>query len=143
MFVRRTHARCIEELGQLYTSIVSSWIEEDVRTTKEGESAGEDGYRVFTPAFHKAARARMLALRVKLNASKTTIFQSSYEPSLRGEWPQDQYLHLLMLQLGLLQALGQLGQALIRLEPEWRRQLVQDTAFLNQPLVRKRHFDLA
>ncbi|BGP73444.1 hypothetical protein NBRC10513v2_006855 [Rhodotorula toruloides] len=135
VFVRRTHARCIEELGQLYTSIVSSWIEEDVRTTKEGESAGEDGYRVFTPAFHKAARARMLALRVKLNASKTTIFQSSYEPSLRGEWPQDQYLHLLMLQLGLLQALGQLGQALIRLEPEWRRQLVQDTAFLNQPLI--------
>ncbi|BGP35025.1 hypothetical protein JCM10296v2_006855 [Rhodotorula toruloides] len=135
VLVRRTHARCIEELGQLYTSIVSSWIEEDVRTTKEGESAGEDGYRVFTPAFRKAARARMLALRVKLNASKTTIFQSSYEPSLRGEWPQEQYLHLLMLQLGLLQALGQLGQALIRLQSEWRRQLVQDTAFLNQPLI--------
>ncbi|EMS18110.1 uncharacterized protein RHTO_06690 [Rhodotorula toruloides NP11] len=135
VLVRRTHARCIEELGQLYTSIVSSWIEEDVRATKEGESAGEDGYRVFTPAFRKAARARMLALRVKLNGSKTTIFQSSYEPSLRGEWPQDQYLHLLTLQLGLLQALGQLGQALLRLEPEWRRQLVQDTAFLNQPLI--------
>ncbi|GEM12833.1 fusaric acid resistance-like protein [Rhodotorula toruloides] len=135
VFVRRTHARCIEELGQLYTSIVSSWIEEDVRSTKEGESAGEDGYHVFTPSYRKAARARMLALRVKLNASKPTIFQSSYEPSLRGEWPQDQYLHLLMLQLGLLQALGQLGQALVRLDPQWRRQLVQDTAFLNQPLI--------
>lgn len=129
VFVRRTHARCIEELGQLYTSIVSSWIEEDIR----GAQADD---RVFTQGYRKAARARMLSLRVKLNASKANIVQSSYEPSLRGDWPQDQYMHVLMLQLGLLQALGQLGQALIRLDPEWRRQLVQDTAFLNQPLVR-------
>lgn len=54
---------------------------------------------------------------------------------MKGDWPKQEYFRLLRLQLALLQALGQLGQALVRLEPKWRKRIVQETAFLNQPLV--------
>lgn len=78
----------------------------------------------------------MLALRVKLNSTAAAIEQSGYEVSLRGDFPKDQYSALLALQLQMLQALGLLGQALVRMSTEWRRALVHETSFLNGALVR-------
>jgi hypothetical protein len=127
--VRRTHATCINELGRLYTTIVSSWIQESAADS-DTESTP------FSPTAQKTARARMLALRVKLNSTAAAIEQAGYEVGLRGDFPADEYTALLALQLQMLQALGLLGQALVRMSPEWRLALVHETAFLNQPLVR-------
>ncbi|GAA5980157.1 hypothetical protein JCM11641_006931 [Rhodosporidiobolus odoratus] len=132
LLVRRTHATCIHELGRLYTLIISAWLKEEHSlpdSTVEATSSG------FSPAAREAARARMLAVRVKLNATQPAILQASWEISLRGDWPKEEHSQLLTLQLGMLQALAQLGQALVRLSPEWRRALVHETAFLNQPLI--------
>ena len=86
-------------------------------------------YAVLTPP-------SLAAPAVKLNSSRIAIEQAAFEPSLRGDWPKDNYTRLLTLQLALLQALAQLAQALIRLDHTWRERLVHETAFLNQPLVR-------
>lgn len=147
--VRRTHAKCLEQLGRVYAAITTLWVEEQRRaerglpakpeesfdsTTKAG--AAVDAAAPFGLASQKAAMARMFAIRNKLNSTKVANLQASFELTLRGDWPQAEYFRLLRLQLALLQALGQLGLALARLEPNWRRQLVHETAFLNQPLVR-------
>ncbi|GAA5938678.1 hypothetical protein JCM1841_000639 [Sporobolomyces salmonicolor] len=124
--VRLTHSTCISELGRIYTGIISAWLGEE----QSGASASG-----FSLSAQKAARARMLALRLKLNSSRVSILQSTYEISLRGDWPKPEYLDLLRIQLHLLQALGQVGHALVRLDSGWRRKLLNTTAFLNQPLI--------
>ncbi|GAA5844609.1 hypothetical protein JCM11251_002242 [Rhodosporidiobolus azoricus] len=139
LLVRRTHATCMHELGRIYTIIISEWLREEQRYRPQEDQAPSSslpsGAGSFSPALRKTARARMLALRVKLNSTRAAIVQAPYEISLRGDWPEDEYLRLLTLELALLQALAQLGQALVRLAPEWRRALVNETAFLNQPLI--------
>ncbi|GAA5877972.1 hypothetical protein JCM3774_004770 [Rhodotorula dairenensis] len=147
--VRRTHAKCLEQLGRVYAAITTLWVEEQ-RLADRGrggskhdqsfDSATKAGTAVdaaapFGQASQKAAMARMFAIRNKLNSTKVANLQASFELTLRGDWPQAEYFRLLRLQLALLQALGQLGLALARLEPNWRKQLVHETAFLNQPLV--------
>ncbi|GAA5916631.1 hypothetical protein JCM5296_002963 [Sporobolomyces johnsonii] len=124
--VRLTHSTCISELGRIYTGIISAWL---------GEEQSSESASGFSLSAQKAARARMLALRLKLNSSRVSILQSTYEISLRGDWPKSEYLDLLRIQLHLLQALGQVGHALVRLDSEWRRKLLNTTAFLNQPLI--------
>ncbi|GAA5846614.1 hypothetical protein JCM3766R1_005784, partial [Sporobolomyces carnicolor] len=83
----------------------------------------------------KAARAKMLALRLKLNSSRIAIVQSTYEVNLKGDFPKQDWLEMFRVQLHLLQALGQVGHALVRLDKVWRKRLVVSTAFLNQPLI--------
>ncbi|GAA5952078.1 hypothetical protein JCM10213_005355 [Rhodosporidiobolus nylandii] len=132
--VRRTHATCIQEIGRVHSLIVSAWMREE-QDRADPATSRNTASTPFSPAAQKAARARLLALRVKLNATRAAILQSGYEISLRGDWPAGEYSQLLTLQLALLQALAQLGQALVRLSPEWRKALVHETAFLNQPLI--------
>lgn len=144
--VRRTHATCLDQLGRVYAAITTLWIEEqqldDELTAKEAHSLSTAGYSTVEEtaatslATQRAARARIIAIRRKLNGAKVTADQAVFEFSLRGDWPIEEYRRLLRFQLGLLQSLSQLGQALVRLKPKWRKRLVQETAFLNQPLVR-------
>lgn len=143
--VRRTHAKCLEQLGRVYAAITTLWVEEQRRedrlrakqvdsfdsTTKNDSSDAAP----FGQASQKAAQARMFAIRNKLNSTKVANLQAAFDLTFRGDWPQAEYFRLMRLQLALLQALAQLGLALARLEPEWRKQLVHQTAFLNQPLV--------
>ncbi|KAK4052703.1 hypothetical protein OIV83_001990 [Microbotryomycetes sp. JL201] len=139
--VRRTHATCINEIGRLYAAIISGWISEDRHDEEmtEDEPLMKDSEAKSRSAFgqhvEKAARARILAVYLKLNGSHQHIVESAYEPSLRGDWPQAEYLELLQAQLTLLQAVGQIESGLLRLEPEWRRQLTHATAFLHSELV--------
>ncbi|GAA6043841.1 hypothetical protein JCM8097_007230 [Rhodosporidiobolus ruineniae] len=136
VLVRRTHATCIHELGRVYTFIISAWLREELEPNSSSSMVAEEAEGGgFSPTARKAARARMLALRVKLNTTRVAIVQAPYEVSLRGDWPKEEYHALLSLQLQLLQALAQLGQALVRLDPEWRKALVHETAFLNQALI--------
>ncbi|GAA6063210.1 hypothetical protein JCM10212_006843 [Sporobolomyces blumeae] len=129
VYVRKTHATTIQALGRVYTGILSAWVRDSATT-------GDDkDVEAFSKPAQNAARAKLLALRVKLNASKIAIIQSKYEVSLRGDWPQDEYFELFRIQMHLLQALSQVGHCLSRLDPVWRRRLVTTTAFLKQPLV--------
>ncbi|GAA5970998.1 hypothetical protein JCM8115_004766 [Rhodotorula mucilaginosa] len=141
--VRRTHATCLEQLGRVYAAITTLWIEEqqldDDFVAKEDRSSGAgkstDEVAPTSLATQRAARARIIAIRRKLNGAKLTAEQAVFELSLRGDWPVAEYKRLLRYQLGLLQSLSQLGRALVRLEPRWRKRLVHETAFLNQPLI--------
>lgn len=141
--VRRTHATCIHEIGRLYGAIISGWISEELKSrpakSAEEKVNNQDDHlpssSISSLAIQHAARARMLALWNKLNSTRERIRQSAYEPSLRGDWPQEEYTRLLDVQLQLVQALAQLGSALTRLGPGWRRVLVRRTAFLNCNLV--------
>lgn len=146
--VRRTHAKCLEQLGRVYAAITTLWVEEQRREdrlrAKQVDSfdstSKDDSLEVapFGQASQKAAQARMFAIRNKLNSTKVANVQAAFDLTFRGDWPQAEYFRLMRLQLALLQALAQLGLALTRLEPEWRKQLVHQTAFLNQPLVSPR-----
>lgn len=156
--VRRTHATCIDEIGRLYSAIVSGWILEETESPHCRKNLKEEGKEIdsdrfgsdkheraeqasvhlsspFSLAVQKAARGRMLALWTKLNGTRARIIQSTYEPSSRGDWPREEYTRLLDTQLQLAQALAQLGSSLTRLGPRWRRILVRRTAFLNPNLV--------
>ncbi|GAA5916520.1 hypothetical protein JCM6882_003571 [Rhodosporidiobolus microsporus] len=139
LLVRRTHATCLNELGRLYTLIISEWLREEQRfrhlPPSEAPLEETPSSSGFSPAVRKAGRARMLAVRVKLNSTRAAIVQAGYEISLQGDWKAEENSQLLTLELALLQALAQLAQALVRLSPEWRRALVHETAFLNPPLI--------
>ena len=125
-FVRRTLATCIDSTGRVYSGIISAWLSE--------ESAENDS-SVWTESTKKQARARMLAIHSTLNNCKVSIVQSSYEVSLRGDWPKDQYLRLLAAQLTIIQSLAQLALSLTKLDRRWRQALVRQTAFLNPNLI--------
>ncbi|KAK4057506.1 hypothetical protein OIO90_001575 [Microbotryomycetes sp. JL221] len=147
--VRRTHATCIHELGRLYAAVISGWLSEDRHDDEQddytvmGEKSGHaenkrEGVQLhsaYSAQVEKAARARMLAVYLKLNGSRLNIIQSSFELSLKGDWPRDDYLQLLEAQLTLVQAVAQLEAALMRLEPSWRKQLTRSTVFLHNELV--------
>lgn len=137
LLVRRTHATCIDRIGRMYAATLSAWLSEERHDAAElnGTELPEEHPSVFTESLQKSARSSMLAVWVKINGSKAAILQSSYELSLRGDWPRREYLHLLETQLGLVQSIAQLGSALTRLDPAWRRTLVRSTAFLNPNLV--------
>lgn len=134
--VRRTHATCIQELARVYTLVISAWLREE-RYDQVVAASGVAGAGPvpFAPAQQKRARERMLALRLKLNDNRIAVMQASYELSLRGDYPKGPHMLLVTTQFVLLQALSQLGQALVRLDSKWRTQLVHRTAFLNQPLI--------
>lgn len=135
--VRRTHATSIQELSQIYSAILSAWLNEDAhgKGHSEDTASSETSPSIFNAATEKAARARMLSLRAKLNASKLHILQSTYELTLRGDWPKEEYMRILQLELNLMGSLAQLGQALKRLGPEDRRIIARRTAFLNPALI--------
>ncbi|GAA6009109.1 hypothetical protein JCM11491_005752 [Sporobolomyces phaffii] len=133
VLVRRTHATTISELGKVYANILSAWIREGKLPDKA--DADEPTSSAFTSHASKAARAKMLALRLKLNSSRIATIQSTYEVNLKGDFPKEEYLELFRIQMHLLQALGQVGHSLMRLDPLWRKRLVATTAFLNQPLI--------
>lgn len=71
---RRTHATCVQSLGQLYTAIVSEWLSEegydnDLPSRSPG-GAGKEGAldlgareEPFSAASRQVGRAKMLALR--------------------------------------------------------------------------------
>lgn len=140
LLVRRTHATCIDEIGRIYSAILASWLSEDRRDEAKASDVDRETLdhhvpSAFTVSVQKAARARMLALWVKLDGTRVNILQSSYEISMRGNWPKKEYLDLLRTQLTIVQGLAQLGQALVRLDPAWRKIIVRSTAFLNPNLV--------
>lgn len=138
LLVRRTHATCIDEVGRIYSAIIGAWLAEDRLDTSSALSSSDSKRDVspFSLLAQKKARARMLALYVKLGEIRLSIEQAGFEISMRGDWPQKTYNKLLETQLRVLEALAQLGGALVRLDPEWRRLLVRKTAFLNPNLVR-------
>ncbi|GAA5900035.1 uncharacterized protein JCM6883_006070 [Sporobolomyces salmoneus] len=133
VLVRRTHATTISELGRVYANILSAWIKEG--NLPEETENDEPTSSAFSTHAAKAARAKMLALRLKLNSSRIAIIQSTYEINFKGDFPKEEWLESFRVQMHLLQALGQVGHSLVRLDRTWRKRLVSTTAFLNQPLI--------
>lgn len=109
VLVRRTHATTISELGRVYASILSAWIREG-NLPEEADDADAPTSSGFSKHATKAARAKMLALRLKLNSSRIAIVQSTYEVNLKGDFPKQDWLEMFRVQLHLLQALGQVGE---------------------------------
>ncbi|GAA5839652.1 hypothetical protein JCM5353_003329, partial [Sporobolomyces roseus] len=133
VLVRRTHATTISKLGRVYSGILSAWIKEGALSDEP--AADEPQSIAFSTHAAKAARANLLALRLKLNGARIASIQAQFEISLKGDFPQEAYLSMFITQMHLLQALGSVGHALMRLDRTWRKRLVSTTAFLNQPLI--------
>ncbi|KAK4702249.1 hypothetical protein P7C70_g3975, partial [Phenoliferia sp. Uapishka_3] len=136
--VRQTQATCIEEVGKIYAGIVGAWLSEqqsdELATTEKGESSPLNP-SPFSVEAQKRARGRALALYIKLKGIRMSIGQAGFELSLRGDWPVGDYSELLEKQMAIVEALGQLGIALIHLDSKWRQRLVVKTAFLNPNLI--------
>lgn len=132
LLVRRTHATCVDEVSRLYVEVIGAWLAEE-RIERSGNPDNED--EPFSETAQNIFKAQLLALMVKLRGIRTYISQAGFEVSLRGDWPAEEYGALLTSQLATLEALAQLGVALVRLDGRWRRKLVTTTAFLNSNLV--------
>ncbi|TDL21197.1 hypothetical protein BD410DRAFT_821614 [Rickenella mellea] len=110
-YIRMTYATTAAELGQLYCDIVSyasaPWVSDDEQILKS-----------------------LLAVRAKLNRSKSMRTNVRYELSLRGKWPSDRYEKMLQIQIEIAYLLSHMTSVITHLEPAWAKAFLKRTHFL-------------
>ncbi|PBK89280.1 hypothetical protein ARMGADRAFT_1167595 [Armillaria gallica] len=135
VFVRRSLAAIIDELGHLFASEVEAFLAEERKTRlnddleKRHTNGSDDGstkeerIRTFTP--------RMLAIATRLQELQPTLTAAKWEPQVRGQWPYEQYTLLHSKLTRLLSTLNLLVGALSRMDERWCGILVHHTPFMN------------
>jgi aromatic acid exporter family member 2 len=88
----------IDELGHAYTMLMSAWIvEDDSRKDVSFTSTG----------WVKPFRRRLIAVTAQIQAGKQQMMLASWEGSIRGRWPRDEYIKLTEVQEEMIAVLSQ------------------------------------
>jgi len=96
--VRLRAAASIDELGHVYTMLMSAWI------------VGEDSRKDVPYSFMdwvKPFRQRLVAVTAQLHASKQQMMLASWEGNIRGRWPKEEYFKLTEVQEEMIAVLAQ------------------------------------
>ena len=96
--VRLRTAASIDELGHVYTMLMSAWIVRD-------ESRKDVPYS-FTH-WVKPFRGRLVAITAQLHANKQQMMLATWEGNIRGRWPKDEYFKLTEVQEEMIAVLAQ------------------------------------
>lgn len=96
--VRLRAAASTDALGHVYTLLMSTWITEN--------DAGKD--TSFTSSnWVKKFRKRLIAVTAQILASKQQMMLASWEGSIRGRWPREEYAKLTAVQEDMIGVLAQ------------------------------------
>jgi len=93
--VRLRAAASIDELGHAYTMAMSAWIVED--------DSGKD----MSTSWIKPFRRRLIAVTAQMHAGKQQMMLATWEGSIRGRWPKDEYFKLTEVQEEMIAVLSQ------------------------------------
>ncbi|TFK50476.1 hypothetical protein OE88DRAFT_1736022 [Heliocybe sulcata] len=121
--VRLRNATTIRRLGNLYSLLISRWIE----STNSAENASE-GWQAFF-------RADLVNIAEQLQALKGMTAIAKWEGSIRGKWPFEEYDRLVDVQIQMLGNLAQLAGAVVHMNEEWRLALLHRTRVLNPNFI--------
>ena len=97
--VRLRTADSIDALGHIYTTLMSAWIT---------ESEAENGAPSTSASnWIKAFRRRLIAATAQLQSNKQQMMLASWEGSIRGRWPQEEYVKLTEVQEEIIAIISQ------------------------------------
>ena len=96
--VRLRTAASIDALGHTYTTLMSAWIMEN----DEGKDAP-----FASSGWVKSFRRRLIAVTVQIQAGKQQMMLASWEGSVRGRWPKEEYVKLTEVQEEMIAVLSQ------------------------------------
>lgn len=124
MVVRKTMARTIERLGDLYSEEMKGFF---VESKKQQGVAG----------FESTAKYRGDFLKIvgKLEMIEGQMMNASVEPGLRGTWPKKEYQKLLALQHHALGAMSLLAGAWSQMKPSWMRAMIDRTSYFEPVFI--------
>ena len=144
--VRLRAAASIDELGHAYTMLMSAWIVED-DSRKDAPYPSTNWVKPF--------RQRLVAVTAQIQASKQQMMLATWEGSIRGRWPKDEYFKLTEVQEEMIAVLAQvrdveqmldyavivyrclqLGGSLWKLDTKWRQSLLPNTKVVDPNFVR-------
>ena len=103
--VRLRTADSIDALGHTYTTLMSAWITES--------EADKDAPYTSASNWVKAFRRRLIAATAQIQANKQQMMLASWEGSIRGRWPQEEYVKLTEVQeeiVGILSQVCDIGE---------------------------------
>lgn len=97
--VRVRTADSIDGLGHTYTTLMSAWI-------TESEAAKDTPYTASSN-WVKSFRRRLIAVTSQIQSNKQQMMLASWEGSIRGRWPQEEYAKLMDVQEEIIAVLSQ------------------------------------
>ncbi|KAF8831393.1 hypothetical protein HHX47_DHR1000519 [Lentinula edodes] len=160
--VRLRNAFVITGLGNLYSFLMSTWLsdaplsnkavepESDSSTTLDDNrdtqkqldaeatpapSQPDPSHPIHSVRWLDKFRVRLLSLSDELNALKQLTMTATWEGSIRGKWPAEEYTALLDAEGEMLIGLALLGGALAHLTDESRVAFMHNTRVLNPNLI--------
>jgi hypothetical protein len=96
--VRLRTAASIDALGHTYTTLMSAWImEDDMRDDAPFHSSN----------WVKGFRRQLIGVTNQILASKQQMMLASWEGSVRGRWPHEEYIKLTEVQEDMIAVLSQ------------------------------------
>jgi len=96
--VRLRAAASIDELGHVYTMLMSAWIVED-DSRKDVPYSSTNWVKPF--------RQRLIAVTAQIHAGKQQMMLATWEGNIRGRWPKDEYFKLTEVQEEMIAVLSQ------------------------------------
>ena len=96
--VRLRAAASIDELGHVYTMLMSAWIVED-------DSRKDVPYS--STSWIKPFRQRLVTVTAQIHAGKQQMMLATWEGNIRGRWPKDEYVKLTEVQEEMIAVLSQ------------------------------------
>ncbi|KAJ3778200.1 hypothetical protein FB446DRAFT_714691 [Lentinula raphanica] len=157
--VRYRNALVITGLGSLYSFLISTWMSDaplkDKSDSDSSSDAEQDNQKInekdampgteFVSTFSRPHlqsvrwlnnfRVRLLSLSDELNSLRQLTMTATWEGSIRGKWPAEEYNALLDAEGEMLVGLALLGGALAHLSDESRIAFMHDTRVLNPNLI--------
>ncbi|GAA5921957.1 hypothetical protein JCM1841_005015 [Sporobolomyces salmonicolor] len=112
--IRRTYARCVDQLGGVMCQILS-FANTKTKPTKPP----------------KIIVKNLAMLRMKVDKTTQAKAMARYELSLQGPWPAEHYAALQALQMELLDLLTQLTSVICALDAKWTKALLHRSQLSN------------
>ncbi|EIW75394.1 hypothetical protein CONPUDRAFT_169272 [Coniophora puteana RWD-64-598 SS2] len=145
--VRLRNAKIIKNIQGLYSILMSTWISAAPIRTKtrgtvvgDGETPGKSvSYglpdEVVTEPWVNHMRSRVKALAERIQAARLLTDTARWEGGIRGHWPAEDYNALLDAESEMLNALTQLGSAMLHLDDDWRVKFLHRTQVVHPSFI--------
>ncbi|KZP19305.1 hypothetical protein FIBSPDRAFT_1045659 [Athelia psychrophila] len=124
--VRLRNAAVITNISEIYGFLISTWI---------GTQAHQKEHGTARPAWIQEFRVKLLALADQVVSLRQMTGLATWEGSVRGKWPVEEYESLVQTESQMIGALAQVGSALGHLEDSWRITFLHSTNVLHPNFI--------
>jgi hypothetical protein len=115
VLLRHRISQTLSDIGVLYSSFLAL-----VLNNTEGDTATRLANR-------KVFRTFAATIRKQIKGERVLLEQSRFEPSLRGIFPEDKYLHMLQILDNILSLMMEMEYAFNKIPHSWRAMITKDT----------------